>query len=328
MSGFITPTPLPPDVLLERRGGLMERPLLILAPQDTVSLLKRWPVAKKTFFTHNLAELIELISGEREPLVLLDPRMIVEGELDTARVLRDMPARPVVAVLAGAEKLHEALPLASQLGLGVVLPEDCFHSSTDLNQLAEWIASNGPPIGLASHLFPGTEIHRRLVAQRHNKAEIIEEILNFARKRRADTKFLFELRLILEETINNAVFHAFHDAQGNEKYNIETFENLAPDERVEIEFAADARTIAMAVTDNQGSLRRETILGKIQRQCSSEGLLDQNGRGLHLVYSLAGRCMFHLAKRRMTQVVTLFPIDHDSWPHAGLQRPLLIFSKA
>lgn len=328
MSGFITPTPLPPDVFIERRGGLMERPLLILAPQETVTQLKRWPVAKKTFFTHDLAELIELISGEREPLVLLDPRMVSDGDLDTARLLRDMPARPIVAVLAGAENMHEALPLAAQLGLGAILPEDCFHSSTDLKQLAEWIAMGGPATGIAAHLAPDAQIHRRSIARRSDKAEIIEEILNFARKLRADTKFLFELRLILEESVNNAVFHAFHDAQGNEKYNIETFESLGPEEKVEIEFAADSRSIALAVTDNQGSLRRETILGKIQRQCSAEGLLDQNGRGLHLVYSLAGRCLFHLAHRKLTQVVTLFPIDHESWPHAGLQRPLLIFSKA
>jgi anti-sigma regulatory factor (Ser/Thr protein kinase) len=178
-------------------------------------------------------------------------------------------------------------------------------------------------MGIVPHLSQGTEIARRPIRLRQDKAEVIEEVLNFARRLRADTKFLFELRLILEETINNALFHAFHDDQQQERYNIESFTGLGPGEEVSVEFGADRQTIALAVTDNQGTLRRETILGKILRQCSAEGLLDQSGRGLHLVYSLAGRCLVHLSHRRVTQVVTLFPVDHDSWPHAGLQRPLV-----
>jgi hypothetical protein len=112
--------------------------------------------------------------------------------------------------------------------------------------------------------------------------------------------------LIIEEAINNALFHAFADETGKEKYHPHDFVALDGSDELWIEYGADATTIGFSVNDNRGRLTPELIIGKLSRQYNREGLFDESGRGLYLARILSGQIIFNIKKDKHTQIICLF----------------------
>ena len=162
-----------------------------------------------------------------------------------------------------------------------------------------------------------------------DKGPAIEEVLEFVRKIRPDdTAFHFDIRLILEEKLNNALFHAFLIENDEEKYSIDTFAQLQAGESVLLTYGADSSQIGISVSDNQGQLRRDKVLATLDRQMSVKGLLDENGRGLYLTYSLASRLIFNLTRGRCTELITLYPAAEPFENERSSARPILIFERS
>jgi len=109
-----------------------------------------------------------------------------------------------------------------------------------------------------------------------------------------------------EEIINNALFHAFRNPDGSEKYRPGSFEFLDNNEEVAIEFGADATTIGFSVTDNRGTLTPELVIGKLARQYYREGLFDESGRGVYLARMLSGNMVINIHRGRRTQMICIF----------------------
>jgi len=238
-----------------------------------------------------------------------------------------LPCCPVMAVIGSKDRMGYAFGTARRLGIGFVFPDDSLEHPLQLAKWMNWMIQGGPPFGIKAHLEQGTETKRIVVRTRDDKPAVISEILSFFSRLRDDKKSSFQLRLILEETINNAIFHAFWDASGNEKYSVANFAAMESSEAVEVEYGADSRTIAITITDNQGRLTRDKILEKIQRQLNTQGIFDQNGRGIYLVYSLSGCAVFNLSSGKTTQIVTTFSIEPNVWPESSPLRPILIFDR-
>ena len=95
-----------------------------------------------------------------------------------------------------------------------------------------------------------------------------------------------------------------------------------------MEFGADAETIGLSIADNQGHLRQDAVLARLERQMSVQGLLDENGRGLYLTYSLGGRFIVNLVAGRLTELVVLFPRSTNGWADRCEARPVCIFDQA
>jgi len=279
----------------------------------------------KTFFVSSVMDMIMRMRVERNPLVLLHAGSLEQADIEMASVIRDLPSNPVVALMAGEGDWDTAFGIARQLGLGAIFPEESLRFPRQLHLWADWSELGGPPPGLAVHLDPGTPITECRIRQQQDKPEFINSVLELARTVRGDASLDFHLQLILEEIVNNSILHAFHTEQNEEKYRIDTFTNLDEDEEIEAAFGADSKTIAVCVGDNQGCLRRETILTKIERQLNKHGVLDQNGRGLYLAYSLAGRAIFILRPKKLTQTIVLFPASETAWLESPPLRPLLVF---
>lgn len=275
----------------------------------------------------SLVDLLDWIRGKERPIVLIHAAALREDDLEFASRLSDLPERPMLAVVGNEKTLDQAVNTARRLGLGRVFPADCQDFRDEWERWLAWMDSNGPGAGVAPHMEPQAPVKRYEVRTRGDKPEIIEEILTRLEPLRPEQAFQFEIRLILEETLNNALFHAFRTPDGREKYSVETLEAIAPGERISVELGLDSKTIAVAVSDNQGTLSRDTVLSKIERQLSIKGLLDQSGRGLYLTYSLSGRLIFNLKPARGTELVALFPLSESSWPERSKLRPVLIFEE-
>jgi CheY-like chemotaxis protein/anti-sigma regulatory factor (Ser/Thr protein kinase) len=129
-----------------------------------------------------------------------------------------------------------------------------------------------------------------------------------------------DMRLVLDEIITNAVYHASSSVDGREKYPAFSSVMLLPDEYVYVQCGFDAEKYGVSVTDIKGRLKKETVLCKIERQISGEGLLDDSGRGIHMSRLFADRMVINIDPGKKTEVVLL---NYFSTTYQG-HKPLYI----
>jgi hypothetical protein len=309
-------------------GGqpLGDRSIFVLSP-SVRGEIKTPNGAGRTVFMGSLVDLIEHASRETRPVILIQGGAIEEFDIECAAGLHLLPCRPSVGVIAAKEAIDTAITMARRLGQGCVFGSDCLSYAHELAGYVQWLDAGGAPTGVESHLTKGSPLSHYNLREKGDKAPVIDEVVARAACSNGDKAFLFDLRLILEEVLNNAIYHAFMDEHGREKYQLGSFQQIGEGESINVTAGCDGRTFGVAIRDNQGKLRRDTVLHKLERHLSIQGLLDENGRGLYLTYSLAGRVIFNLRRNQMTEIVVLFPAAPGAWPECSPIKPILVFDK-
>lgn len=175
-------------------------------------------------------------------------------------------------------------------------------------------------VGLQRYLKEPMEIRSGQIVNRDERAQVVDDAMRYFRRFRQYDSEVEEIRLAVEELINNAIFHAFRRKVGGlEKYRATSFSSLEGDEQITVEYGHDRNYLGVSVSDNQGSLDASTVMAKLERQISMEGLMDENGRGLHLTRNLCERMIINLKPGKLTQVILLFSRRPQYFP-----RPLTI----
>ena len=77
-----------------------------------------------------------------------------------------------------------------------------------------------------------------------------------------------------------------------------------------LECGYDAEKYGIAVIDNMGRLTKDTVLYKIERQMSGEGVLDDSGRGLHMSRLFSDRLIINIAPKIKTEVILINYFSH------------------
>ena len=113
------------------------------------------------------------------------------------------------------------------------------------------------------------------------------------------------IQILLEELITNAIYHAPLDDDGNVKYEKHSNITLAESEVVKIQLGMDAQKFGVSVVDTSGNLTKERVLYKLDRHIHGEGILDENGRGLHMSRLYADRLIINIKKDVTTEVIFL-----------------------
>ncbi len=155
------------------------------------------------------------------------------------------------------------------------------------------------------HWLPDSETERFVAASLADKHRIIESVTALVRERNAAVAQARDIRLIVAELINNALFHSFRDSEGREKYSPRQFFGLTDRDTVLVEAAADRNAVIVSVEDNAGTIEPTEVLHHLHRQTTGEGVYDNHGRGLYLVYQLADHLNICVAPRRRTRIVTM-----------------------
>jgi len=163
-------------------------------------------------------------------------------------------------------------------------------------------------------------VHHRPVRTKHDKAAVCEEIEATLRANGNDAASISHVRVCLEETLNNGLFHAFLTAAGDERYSVETFTELASGDEVRLDWCIMGDRFLFAVADNAGNLKPATLFRKLEAGDSGASLLDERGRGLFLLRALCAEVMYNLWPGHMTQSVMLV----ESPARLSRCRPLLV----
>jgi len=111
------------------------------------------------------------------------------------------------------------------------------------------------------------------------------------------------VNILLEELITNAVYHAPVDENGKEKYIKHSDVVLDESEAVKIYIGRDSEKYGVSVMDTSGKLTKKQALFKIDRHIHGEGLLDEDGRGLHMSRIYSDRFIINIKKDVATEAI-------------------------
>lgn len=236
--------------------------------------------------------------------VLVDQNMPPSGIEIIARIRRDYPHIPVALFVS--QDYEPFFPLLNKYDVFCVLVRTAPLDYDELLVAVENLIYPTKAFGLARYLRQPVAFQERTITSLSEKQEMMEEALKLFRRFRPHDTDISQIRLAFEELINNAIYHAFRRASGAEKYKLGAFERLERGEQIRVEFGANKEYVGCSVADNQGTLDVTTVMKKIERQITQEGLLDENGRGLYLTRTLADKMIVNLHPNVSTQIVLLF----------------------
>jgi anti-sigma regulatory factor (Ser/Thr protein kinase) len=174
---------------------------------------------------------------------------------------------------------------------------------------------SGDIFGLERYMKPKAKIQRTTIKRSDEIAEIRIQIMNDLVEEHFDDYRQMVLRLMLDESITNAAYHA----HGHEKGG--SFE-LSEDQAVEVEYGKDDEKIGISVSDRMGTLNQKEILSRLA-ECihpTEESLLRESGRGFYLMHSMVDRLVINIKRGTRTEVILLVYNEQDEDAH----RPVLI----
>jgi DNA-binding response OmpR family regulator len=165
--------------------------------------------------------------------------------------------------------------------------------------------------GLDRHLGSDAQLTRRRLRTHEEKDQLTEAMVTTLHPLIEVPRRAFELRLVFEEVVNNAFFHAYRNPDGTPRHSKEAAEDLAEDESVTVEYGHDANQVGFSVTDGAGTLSVDRFLEKIERQVTQDGLMDEDGRGFFLSRAFSSRLVVNIETGRRTQIIVLFDRHRD-----------------
>lgn len=209
-------------------------------------------------------------------------------------------------VLITAYSVDDYVRLAKQHGICNIIAKTTPFNFKELGAVVKGLLTFDI-FGLERHLLADHEMIGEFIIRSSEDAKSIrEKVVQVFQERFGDVG---ELKLVLDELITNAVYHAPVTAEGKEKYKEFTDVFLEPEEFVFVTMGADKEKYGVSIMDQQGSLRKETIMYKIDRHIHAEGILDDSGRGIHMSRIFADRLIANIHPGKKTEMVLFNYLD-------------------
>ena len=170
----------------------------------------------------------------------------------------------------------------------------------------------GDLFGVEKYLLWGTELHTETITRGSQRLYIVDKIAEAVRARGQSARVASMSMLVTDELISNAVHNAPVDAHGvhyRKDLPRDVDLELDPRHQVRLRWGCDARYVAIEVTDQFGSLDRDTILrslGKQDVRNSGGGA----GMGVALSYRSCDHLVFNLAPGKRTEIIALVDVRY------------------
>ncbi len=257
--------------------------------------------------TQNANEALEVLNSRKIDLVISDINMPgIKGYELLSKIHKDFPK--IKTALITAYNVDEYVRLAKQHGICNIISKTTPFNFNELKAVVNGLLS-GEIFGLDRYLLKDHTIIDTFVIRSAMEAKVIREKVVEIFKNMFDD--IGELKLVLDELITNAVYHAPVTIDGEEKYKEFSNIKLEPDEYVYVTLGYDSEKYGVSVLDNQGSLKKDTIMYKIDRHLSTEGILDDSGRGIHMSRIFADRLIANIDPNKKTEMLLFNYLDKN-----------------
>ena len=244
-----------------------------------------------------------VLESGRPAAVLADPELNSPAASDFLRTAhRAHPDLPVALVrpVDDALTFHYLRIYAASGALG---PHEAI-SDGALRLFLEHLTRTDAGFGLETYLNGPEEVHKHRLESPGGRNPLLVRIGRaFEEHGRVEPH---DIQLVYEETLNNAIFHAFRTASNESRYMSHADTPFDASEELQVQWASRPDLGALAVIDNQGLLSPHVVWDRFFRQTSLKGLLDTNGRGLYLAHLLSQLLLVTVVPGVRTQIATLF----------------------
>jgi len=166
--------------------------------------------------------------------------------------------------------------------------------------------------GADKYLLWGTELHTHLVTRSSQRSHLVSSIADAVRARGQSARVASMAQLVADELVSNAVHNAPIDSAGGHfRKDLARDTDIELDERhaVRLRWGCDARYLAIEVTDQFGSLDRDTILSSLAKS----DVRDSGGgagMGIALSYRSCDHLVFNLAPGKRTEIIALIDVRY------------------
>ncbi|MFT3696664.1 MAG: hypothetical protein QM831_26220 [Kofleriaceae bacterium] len=170
----------------------------------------------------------------------------------------------------------------------------------------------GDLFGAEKYLLWGTELHETIITRASQRAHVVAALADQVRARGQSARVASMAMLVADELISNAVHNAPVDEAGVH-YRAEAARDIEIEldrkHEVTLRWGCDARYVAIEVTDQFGSLARETILASLAKQDVRE-VGGGAGMGIALSYRSSDHLVFNLSPGKRTQIIALVDVRY------------------
>jgi CheY-like chemotaxis protein len=246
-------------------------------------------------------EALAMLEKRQVDLVISDINMPGMNGIELLHAIRRKYPRIKTALIT-AYNIDEYVKLAKMESIANIIPKTVPFNFMELDAIVRGLVT-GEIFGLARYLLPNhTMLGTYQVTSSVQGRDVREQIAaQFSRQ----FGTAGDMKLVLDEIITNAIYHAPAAPDGKDKYPVFAEITLEPDEYIDIECGHDQEKYGVAIVDRKGRLKKGTVLNKIERQLSGQGLLDDSGRGIHMSRVFADRMIINIEPAKKTEVIVM-----------------------
>jgi DNA-binding NarL/FixJ family response regulator/anti-sigma regulatory factor (Ser/Thr protein kinase) len=262
---------------------------------------------KYEVLTAENAELGMRLCKERAfDMVISDVNMPgMKGPEFLSKVKKLRPATKTVLITA--YNIDSYIRMAREYNITNIIPKTTPFNFLELDALVEGLLTQNI-FGLSRYLLPDhVDLGAYCIRSSIEAKQVREDVTALLTEKLGTSG---NMKLILDEIITNAVYHAPAFPDGTEKYPEYVEVHLQPDEFVYLECGHDSEKYGISITDHKGRLSKETVLYKIDRQIAGEGILDDSGRGIHMSRLFSDRMIINISPNNKTEIILINYFSH------------------
>lgn len=190
--------------------------------------------------------------------------------------------------------------------------------------------------GIEKYLAWGIETREIVLENATQRPELVDRLTNDVRAFGLGPRVASLASLATDELLSNALYNAPVDDNGDHFRAGEArdaYRELKPRERVTLRYGCDARYLAIEVTDQFGSLDRQTILSYLAKAAERGGVdkIDFSsagaGMGIALTYSCCNHLIYNLQPGSRTQAIGLIDVRFKPSELGSMVSSFNVFSR-
>ncbi len=249
----------------------------------------------------NGSEALALVRAEDFDLVISDINMPGLKGPELLSEIKKLKPR-TKTMLMTAYNVDDYIRMAKEFNISNIIPKTVPFNYDEVGALVDGILTENV-FGLERYLLGDGQIAKHYTIKSSEEGNAVREELT----RVICEKFgsSGDVKLIVDEIITNAIYHAPARDDGSPKYREYAPVHLDPSEYVHVTWGYDAEKYGVSIVDMQGRLSKETVLYKIDRHVRGEGMLDDSGRGIHMSRLFADRMLINIKPGVKTEVIVM-----------------------